>query len=188
MARLFLDDLRANINAAIPDNAVGEVSPADVRNNLLDMVDSTVPDEAALTQSAPLNSVALTTAWLTPLSQFDGSIGGDGVFLKPNPAGGYIESTTTPGFTYYVIAETNIVPGNNVLIDISVLLNGVPVGPISEVIGNGNDPISVSIIALENAMPSDGQLSVGYRSPGGNEDIDILDAGTLVIITPTNNP
>jgi hypothetical protein len=186
MARLFLDNLRANINAAIPDNSVGEVSPADVRNNLLDMVDSTVPDETALTQSAPAVGIVLSPAWLTPLNQFDGSIGGDGNFLKPNPAGGYVEGSTTAGFSYYVLAETNIVAPNNAEISVSAGLDGVPFGPVVTLI-SGGDPLSASVIALVNALPSDGQVSLMYAS-STSATITIDSAETLVIITPTNNP
>jgi hypothetical protein len=187
VTRIFLDDLRANIAAAIPDNTTGLVDPADVRVNMLDTVDSTVPDEAALTQSAPLVGVVLTAAWLIPLSLFDGTLGGDGVFLKPNAAGGFIEGTTTPGFSYYIIAETNFIAANNDVVEVSAVIDGVPFGPATTLISNGTDPLTLNIIAIQTSMPSNGQLALAYRSTAG-ATITINSSETLVVVTPTNNP
>jgi hypothetical protein len=188
MSRIFLDTLRANIATVFPDNTLGEISPADLRGICLDTVDSTVPDEALLTMSAPLVGEVLTATPSIPLSQFDGSIGGDGVFLKPNPAGGYIEGTTTAGFSYYIIAESTFSPGNNEIVNIQGVVDGVPFGPVQSVTGNGTDAVSVSLIAVFNSMPSDGQLALSYAAPDGAATITIQSAETLVIITPTNNP
>jgi hypothetical protein len=186
MARIFLDDLRAQVGTTLPDNTTGLINPTDHRALLINVIDSTVPDECALTQSAPLVGLQLGPAWITPTSQFNGSLGGDGVFLKPNPVGGYVEGSTTPGFTYYILCETNIIAPNNGSVSISAGLNGIPFGPIVTLV-SGGDPLSASVIALNNAMPADGHLSLMYASTTSSI-VTIDSAETLVIVTPTNNP
>jgi hypothetical protein len=188
MSRIFLDQLQTQINTQLADNITGLITPVIMRSVCSNLLDSLHNDEAILTQSVPV-TVALTATPTVVPNIFDGSLGGDGDFLKPNIASSYIEGTSIAGFTYWIVAECTIVPGNNVQVDMQAALNGVPYGPIQSVIGTGpSDVASMSVIAVQLSNPSNGQIGVAYSSPGGAVSIDINSSETLVMVVPTDNP
>ena len=190
MTRRFLDDIRADIASQMPDNTLGLITPAIVRNLLNDIIDSTIQDECGIVTSVPVAGFAVTTTF-TPITTavFTQDIGGDGSFLTVNAAGGNITLSSTAGFAYSVVAAISFEAPNNDEIEIVVLVDGVPkpYSPLGTGRGN-NRPVTVYVDAIINPAPASALVQVGLRAPAGATTILIEDCVLGVTIQPTNNP
>jgi hypothetical protein len=187
MARRFLDDIRADLLTLLPDNVVGEISPADVRGILRDIIDSTVQDEAAMTSppSVPLNLTPVPTEYP---AIFDASIGGLPGFLTPNPTTGRFELSPTPGFSYQVEFFIQAEGQQNAEVNINIMQNGVPVGESYEIVCRGpGRGVSTSARWIELSGLANMTYGIGISSPT-SASISVTNAFGLAVIVPTNSP
>lgn len=65
MTRRTIVELIAQANATLPDNVIGDISPADVRNMILDFLDTIRPSYAVIQIGSTGVSKAVTTAFST---------------------------------------------------------------------------------------------------------------------------
>ena len=188
MTRRFLDDVRADLNAQLV--AGGKTTADELRPLLIDMIDSTIQAECAIFSTQQTDNVQTTTAWTKiNTTVFGASIGGDGVFLKPDFASSEIVTNTVAGYSYVLGASISFEGQSNTRFDFILLKDGAPVGIIDIQTGEGNsDPITANPRAYILSADSNAAFSVGVRSPDGANDIDIISAVLYINILPTNSP
>lgn len=187
MARRFLDDIRADLLTLLPDNVVGEISPADVRGILRDIIDSTVQDEAALT--SPPSTVLNLTPTPTEYPQiFDAVIGGLPGFLVANAVTGRFELSPTPGFSYTFRYYLQAEGPQNAELNFNITRGGVVVGETYEIITRGPGRGTAAAAAwYEISGVANGTFGVALSSPG-SDTFTITNAFAIASIVPTNNP
>lgn len=198
MARRFLDDLRTLVNNRIPDNDVGAIDAADVRENMQDVIDSCIQDEAGLTHStAPTMTVNLTSTWVSiddlldpPVIAYDTVIGGDPTFLIVNQANGSITSASTAGFTYEALGTITVNSTAGEIIEAAIGLDGAPGELIASNVGSaGTRPESMFLRRYIPATPASSVFTLMLRAPdGAATGVNITTRSFGVIVLPTNNP
>jgi len=187
MTRRFLDNIRADIATQLADNPTGDITAAIMQNLLLDMIDSTIQDEGAITGGSVLD-IALTNAWQL-LDIFDTNVGGDGDFITPSAGTGVIVTSDNAGFSYQINAQLSFVTDNNRDYEFSILQDGVEIGFLSSQTGTGaGDTQSIYLSTFVKSAPADAQYSIGARNNGTTGDLDVIASSITVIIVPTNNP
>jgi len=189
MSRRFLDDVRADINAAIIPNGAGLITADVLRPILIDSIDSSIDDEAIIGSSLDVIGLAINdTTWT--VIPCDDSVGGDAQFLNVDLANNQIVTSPTAGYTYASSALVNLVGANNKRFEIAVLEDGTPSGAIGEITARGNNkPVNVTAFGLELSTPSSTSYTIGIRSIDDPADtLDIHDRALSVTIKPTNNP
>ena len=187
MARRFLDDIRADITADLADNSTGDISPADIRLNLIDMCDSLASDEAGLASSVETTGIALTGTFANLATVYSSGTGDDGDFLNVNVGNGTVTGTATAGFSYQLLGTLVIEAGNNEVVELAFGSNGVVVGGVVTIIGDGSNDASRSWAAFIQSAPSSGVFSIMARAQDGSATIDVVSARFVVSILPTNN-
>lgn len=190
MTRRFLDDVRSDIATLFPDNAIGDISPADLRLVTTDMIDSTIQDECTIFGATPVVGHVTAATFEDITVGFTDTQGGDGVFLKPNAAGGTIVTNTVAGFTYLIWGGISVELANGIAVNFVLRkangnLISVPIGVTGRGAGN---PVSVQLRGLMNAAATDEAVSLAVQTPDGASTIDIQVQSLTAIIEPTNNP
>lgn len=190
MSRIFLDDLRDDINTLMADNNTQNITPAVQRGVLLDMVDSTTQQECAIIGQIPTLAVPTTTAFVPLTTIYDAFLGGDGDFLNPDFANGEIVGSSIAGWTYDVVANITLEGlGAGIACEFVIMRDGVQEGYIGGVTGDGSgDPVSTNVRFYDLKSLVDSTYTLGVRTPAGNDTIDVLDVILSVTIQPTNNP
>lgn len=188
MTRRFLDDVRADINAAIIPNINGDITADVLRPLLIDTIDSTIDDEGGLLITASQLAYTVTDNWVPLL--FDSAVGGDGDFITPDPVSESITTSATPGFTYKIDGALSILGGNNEVFQLAIGVAGLPVGYIGEITTRGNGRpggVAASHLSLSTSSSSVFQLMMRCSS-SASTNIDISSGYLLATIKPTNNP
>jgi hypothetical protein len=195
MTRRFLDDIRTEVNSRIADNDIGAIDAADIRNPLQDIIDSTIQDEAGLTNDAQTQvSVSVGSSWVSiddalSLGVYDTVIGGDATFLIPDLAAGSITSTATAGFSYNAKGAVQLDAGTNVVVECAIGMDGVPGDLIGSIVGtNGVRFQGVYVERYVPSVPSSSAFTLMLRAPAGTTSVDLTVRTFGVIILPTNNP
>lgn len=198
MTRLFLDNLRTLVNSRIPDNDIGAIDAADVRENMLDVIDSTIQDEAGLTSSTtPTITVDLTATWVklddlldAPVIAYDTTIGGDATFLKVDQTAGTITSNATPGFTYEGLGAITVNSTAGEVIEAAIGLDGLPGDLIGSNVGAaGTRPESIFLRRYIPSTAANSEFSIIIRAPDGSaNNVEITTRSLGIIVLPTNNP
>lgn len=187
MARRFLDDIRADIATLLADNTTGDISPADLRLVMLDIISSTIQDECLIVSTAPTLGISLTDSF-SVLNVFQDSVGGDLEFLKPNVNNGSIVLSATPGWSYNIRAAVSLTANQNELVEFCILRDGVPALHRPDVNGAGGSRAnSVVIFGSTLSNTANEVIQIGARAVDGSGDIDVQDAILEVTIMPTNN-
>ncbi len=189
MTRRFLDDIVIDINTLLADNIAGDISAADLRGPLLDMMDSLKQDEAELVSTGSTDGLATTVAFANLDTVYGAQVGGDGLFLKPTFAQGTIITNTLPGFGYSITGQINIAGSNNVQILLAVGVNGLPVGFVSTLESTSLGEFeTVSVRHFLRTAAADDVITLMLATPDGTSSVNISDAQMAVVIQPTNNP
>lgn len=187
MARRFLDDIRTEITTRIPDNDVGAIDAADVRTPVLDLIDSVVTDEATLDVDIGKTGLAVGTSFVT-YADYDSSAGDDANFLKINQAGGFVQGTSTAGFSYLMVVSMSAIFAANRVLDIAVGVNGVETGFIASSAGQGvGDPVFLTTTFFVRSAGSNDDFSLVWKADAATT-VDVTDARLTTVIWPTNNP
>ena len=189
MTRRFLDDIRNDVTTILVTN--GETTAAEMRGMMLDMLDSTIQDEAVIASNVP--SLAVPTAiTFIPLTTgiYDAEVGGDADFITVDIINGTIKSSTTAGFTYELEGKVSFQDlGVNTPINFAILRNGIQQGFIAEMTGGGNNrPRTASFSHVVLSAESDAIFTIGVQTPNGVQNIDINSIAMSCTIQPTNNP
>lgn len=189
MARGFLDPIRTRI-AALYVTGGGIEAPTE-GSLMLDLLDSSIQDEAAIASNISSIAVPTAVAW-TPLTTgiYDTSVGGDADFLKVDVVAGTITTSATAGFTYIlegVISFSDV--SSNTAIEFSILADGVQVGFIAAMTGGGGArPRTASFSHVILSASTNAVYTIGVQTPAAINSIDIISIGLSATIQPTNNP
>ena len=159
-----------------------------MRSVLKDIMHSTVSDECTLASTGPTLSYQLTTAFQPLATIFGSQEGGDGVFLKPDFGTGTIGTATTAGYSYEVVGAVTIEDANNVVLDLSIAVDGAPLQFIASVVGKGaGKPFTIDIGGLIRSAVSNSVITLVMKADKV-ADVDIINSVLRVDIKPTNNP
>lgn len=188
MTRRFLDDVRTDIATLFGNNITGEISPADLRSVTIDMLDSSIADEAELFSTAETVGLVLDGTFTSLATIYDAEEGDDGNFLNTAFSLGTVTGTGTAGFSYTVRAAITIEAGNNEVIEFSVGINGVADPYFATLVGDGTKDQSVSIGAFDRSAASASVYTLMARAVDGSATVTVSAVRLVVIIQPTNNP
>ena len=189
MSRRFLDDIRNDLTGLLV--TAGQTTAPELNALLIDMIDSTIQDEAAISSNTLSSGIATTTSFVSLTSDiYDSTIGEDAVFLKTSFTNGTITTTSTPGFTYEIAAKASIDGiDQNTSIEFTIMADGVAVGFVGATTGgHGSRPLSVDVTYIDVSVPADTVYTLGVRTADGAETINILSIVLGATIKPTNNP
>lgn len=192
MARRFLDSIRDDINLLWADNTSGQITAQALRNIVLDIVDSTIQDESAISGNTEVSGISVPTTFLALNNGiFTDEFGGDGQFLFPVAATGIITTSATAGYTYELKAAVSIEGQANNEWEFVILANGTPLEyrPNIATFGPGRT-VSVYLDSYINGAgaPPSTTIQLGVRSVSGTQNLTVTGATLSVIIFPTNNP
>lgn len=189
MSRIFLDTLKVNLSALLVTD--GAVTAPQLLSQLIDVVDSTIRDEAVISASAPVLAVPTAVTW-APLTTgiYDTVKGGDAEFLKVDAINGTVTGATVAGYSYLLEAKVSFTDlSANTPIEFSILADGLQVGFVSAMTGGGGTRArSAAFTLFDNQASSDVVYTVGIQTPNGINTLDIIGVGMLVSVLPTNNP
>jgi hypothetical protein len=190
VSRRFLDDVRADLTGLLVDNVSGNIEASDLLPLLIDLSDSTIEDESAITGPSVGILVNTAVAWAPIGLVYTGETGGDVDFLKLDQAAGTVQGSSTPGYTYSVTGFVSYTDGQaNRQVDLAVLRDGAPVGFIARTAGRGNGrPLTASFAHLNLSSDADAVYQIGIQTPEGVNSIELLDIALGLTIRPTNNP
>ena len=188
MTRRFLDTLRNTANVLLADNTNRDISPSDVRNIIIDTIDSTVQDEGEIFSTSPTAGVVLTGTFssLTAIYAAGGSDGGG--FINTDFAAGTIVGSSTAGFSYTVRAYVTVNTSNNEEVEFAIGIDGVEDPFFATLTGNGTRNQSVSVGAFDRSASSGAVYTLMARAVDGSATITVDSVRLVVVIQPTNNP
>lgn len=194
--RQFLDDWQAQVEAQIQTNTEGLISGTLVQQALIGLKNSTVDDEAVLagstTESFTIdeNWVNVSDALLAGPQMYSFIVGGDAEFLIVDRALGTITGTSTAGYTYNGIAAIGVDAPQNVVVEASIGLNGVPnTAFVGSIVGTGGTREQSMYVERYNlTAPASAVYSLMIRAPAGSTSITVTPRSFGVAIKPTNNP
>jgi hypothetical protein len=188
VTRKLTDLLKADVDAAFPDNTEGLITPLALRDIVKDVIDSLRPAYAALLADhtgAPL-SVPLTASWtaMAGATFWNGGAGvSDPLELSADVDGG----TITPvfiGWNHWLQGAISFTGASNVEYQFALATGGTPGTPMS-VDGAGSNRI-VTIGAQTVRIPQTGNsFTLLARAPGGNSTIEIHQARFIVELGTT---
>ena len=196
MARLTLtaasaamDAAQAAIDAAIPDNITGLVTPADVRDSCNAAVEAgrTALDSAstitAVMEGGAAPATAIAATWAPIGSLVPTPKGGQAAVLVIDP--GVDIEAALDGFDYELAAQIVVAAANAAVIQIVIAENGVNIGQVGQLIGDGvNDLRAVTGSAVFNVAAGT-KYSLMAQAPAGATVVDILSATLQVRLVPT---
>ena len=191
MTRKFLDDLSAEISLKVPDNTTGLVTPAIVRNLMIDITDSTVEDIAFIYRSSPLLAYARGVA--------PALLGGvfNATYLAPNMDGTSVDENAgtiilgnVAGRQYRGVLQITFEGTNGAEVLGGLYIDGV----LSSLWAGGvtipgvGKQVTLNIPWYIQKSVAASIIGPAIWLPNGAGTIDILAAQFSCSILPTNNP
>jgi hypothetical protein len=161
MTRRTITELVAQANATLEDNAIGAISPADVRNMILDFLDTIRPSYAAISIGTGI-SKAVTTAFstFTWSSTIEAQAPDWGVSL----ASGTCQRSGGPATTRLTF-NADVVAPNNSITTFSLFVNGVQTPwAVSNTSTSATDTQSFSLAAIVYDANTDIQFQIQVKS------------------------
>jgi hypothetical protein len=120
-------DLLAEVNAKINDNNVGDITPAELRQLFVDLLDTVSPAYGAIECSGDSISTTATPQVVAP---FTASINATAGYYTVNLTNGsvtrLIASASIAGATDFIIVDGAVEGGNNELVTLALYKNGAP--------------------------------------------------------------
>jgi hypothetical protein len=180
----------ASIDASIPDNTTGLVTPQDVRDSMQatlqaaqDALDSASTITAVMESSAPSLGVLIAATWAPIGTLVPTPKGGQAAVLTIDP--GVDIEAELDGFDYELSAQIVVAAANTAVIQIVIAENGVNIGQVGQLIGDGaNDLRAVTGTAVFNVAAGT-KFSLMAQAPAGAVNVDILSATLQVRLVPT---
>ena len=192
MPRKFLDDIRSDINANMPDNSVGLVTPAVVRGIMQDMTDSLSEDVAYIYRAAgaqlayprPATPSLMTTLFDTQYL----AANMDGTFTTPGA--GTITLGTVAGRQYRGMLNISFEGGNAVEVNAGLFVGGIlsPLWGAGVTIPGIGKQVTISMPWYINKSVANQVIGPALWLPAGAGTIDVLAVQFSCSILPTNNP
>lgn len=190
MARKFLSQIRGQIASTLPDNTTGQITPANHRALLVDLIDSTTDLVGELFLPTPQNDVVIPTTFSQRVANYSQAIGGDPSFLVLDPVTGTITSGPISGFNYRVFGQIQIEAINGRSFEMGLAAGGIMFSFISGFIGRGvTRPVTASVVA--DIFAGDATTAVDMRvrtTESSSETVDIVQASLIAVLLPTETP
>lgn len=191
MTRKYSDTLKAEIATNLPDNVIQAITAADVRQALLDIVDSLRPSWAGLAAAhteAPV-TLALTTTWQTiaPAGFWTSAAQSDVAELQALQATGQLD-IKFGDWNHIVRGAINFEAPNGQEVQISIGVDGAVAGTISSVDGGGTGRVVAAADWVIVFPPIGTKLSLMARVPAGTASIQIHQAQLFGELTTTRYP
>lgn len=192
MTRLALDELQTLIGTTIPDNVTGLISPEDVRQMLIDVMDSCSPSYALMWGDHSETPITknLTGSWSVFLgsSLYSNADSSDVAELPTDPASGSM-AIQYPDFAHSIRGTISLAGPANREMQFAVGHDGVPIGvPMSITLARTTKPSSVINAALFNARFGwNLQLMARLSDGGAAADVSVYGIYMEGSINPTHS-
>ena len=145
MTRKTIVELINQANATLPDNTPGLIAPADVRNMILDFLDTVRPSSAAISIGSG-SSKAVTTAYST--FTWSNTIAAQAPDWTVSLASGTCQRSGGPATTRITFTADVVAP-NNSITTFALFVNGVDSGfAVSNTSTSSTDAQSFSLSAI----------------------------------------
>ena len=189
MPRKFLDNIRATLASTLVTG--GETTAPELAAIMLDIIDSSIQDEAIIASNVASPSIPTTTEWVALTTGiYDQEAGADGQFLLTDFAAGTVSAGSQAGFTYNVrglISFQDLQNGRS--ISFVILQNGLPVGFISNNTGLGGGKSVTAFIEFNDiSTASNSVFQIAVQTTDGANTVNIQTIALTLVIQPTNNP
>jgi hypothetical protein len=143
MSRQLTNQLIADLNSRIPDNTTGQVTPAQMRSVLTDVIQSLRPAFATMwgnhnttPKSVTLNSATWTIINATGMWPNFGLSDSTELDLSTTTGSFLVKF---PGYVHGQSGKMSFIGPNGRVLQVSVGYNGIPVGPIATINCDGKD-------------------------------------------------
>ena len=155
---------------------------------MVDVMDSSVEDEAALYSTAPTVGVVVGATFAKLAGVFDSAVGGDGSFLITDAVAETVTTSSTAGFTYGLGCELTFTAANNAVVDFAIAVDGTVQQYIASATARGSSrPVSISLSSVILSANASSVVEL-YALSTDTASLDVLDGYLLTSIRPTNNP
>lgn len=191
MARMALNELELLIGTTIPDNVTGLISPADVRNMMSDIIDSSTPSFALMwgDHSAVPVTKNVTTAWsvFSGTSLYSNTGTSDPSELPVDPSSGSM-AVQFANFVHSVRGAITLTGAVNREIQFAVGHDGVPISGTSGLTLTGvNKQLSVmDDITFVAGSGWNLQLLIRAADGGASFDVSINSINMQATLEPTH--
>jgi hypothetical protein len=188
MTKKYTDTLMTDIATVLADNQTQQISAADVRQALIDIVDSLRPAWSALLadHTAAAAAINLTSSWQTLTGTGFWTAKGDSaaVELEALQTAGQVD-IKFGGWNHLVRGQVNFEAPSNTEIQMSIGVDGSPIGTIASVNGAGTGRIvQLADWALTFAAAGS-KIALLMRAPAGNQTIQLRQAQLYAELTTT---
>lgn len=185
MARKFLNTIRSEVQTLLADNTTGNISAAEMRQVIVDTLDSTYESSAyVVSNAASPGTVVTATPAIIPMAS-PVSSSAEPTWLLANAINRQV-SVLAPavGFAVSAIVEATIEAANNDVIEFAIFQNGVATRWTAEATGRGaGRPASISLGGI--LIGSVGTIDLRVSSPAGST-VNFLTSSMIVSVRPTN--
>jgi hypothetical protein len=181
-------ELLAQADTTLPDNTTQEITPADVRQIVKDILDTLSPAYGAMTLASQVLALSATPAIIAP---FATSLAAQaGYYVNGLPGGTVtrqVAAAGVAGATDFFIASGAVSGGNNNSVVIEIFKNGVATGYKTSVTCTGaGDNQGFNIAGLSyTAAPSDAVYTLRATGPAGS--YTFVDVTMLVQAQPVRS-
>ena len=175
-ARSKFQTLINSLATTFPDNNVGQITPAILRDFLDSMLRTAFEPGAVLFGTTPL-VVNLTNAWsvIPPAVWTSSAFDASGDISADQALGRLNGSTALAGMDYLVYPNVSIEGVVNVPIEVGIFRTGVAptvaLGTIT--LGGAGRPVSVFFSNWYQAVAINEYFQLGLRSPSGNQAVTV---------------
>jgi hypothetical protein len=182
MTRKTIVELIAQANATLPDNTTGLIDPADVRNMILDFLDTIRPSYAAISIAAGISKAVTTTfstfTWeTTEIAQApDWTV---------SLASGTVQRSGGPASTR-ITFNIDVVAPNNTVVTFALFVNGVEqVWAVSNTSTSATDVQSYAMSAISYDASATIQYQIQVKSTAAG-NIILSNAAMVCENVPVN--
>ena len=186
MTRKLLSAVSTEIDALIPDNITGLISPLDVRTCMHDILDSTVNSGTWYGSNTPSPNFAITNVGAIPPAPSPSSGAQDPALVTVSTVNRqFTIQAAAVGYSLQIDCNLTVGAANNVDLSLAMYQNGVESAFSAEVTGTGTgNPATMSFTVFVNAAVA-GTLDMRLRSLTGNTNVDIINSLMVVQVLPT---
>ena len=192
MTRKYTDELKSELTTTLPDNSTGLITPALLRGVIEDVIDSLRPAWAGIRadHSAAPVSFATSATWTKINAAGLWTVGGqsDNSEFSYDLVNGELV-TKFANYNHLCQAAINFAGTTNVEYQFSLAMNGVPLGTLVSVDGDGAGRIlQAADMAIIISTAVNDRISLMVRSPGGASSIQISQADVFGQMQTTRYP
>jgi hypothetical protein len=184
MTRKTFAELTTEVGALLPDNTTGEITPADMRTMLQDILDSIIPAYGAMVISSQYTLAAVgQTHKALP---FQTVIAETTPEFVCNAAGGTVQRAQSIASTQILFQADFSGPSNREVI-CTILADGVATPFVGRVQTGGSAvPVSLNLVALQyKASPC--VYSIGVTTDSGVNDVVFSNATLICSAVPVRS-